>query len=164
MKINVYIIGFLLTYNISFAQKQQLSLKIVVEEAIYKSLIGSDPIIVANPFSAKFYSKLDLTHPVWNNLKREKIVIIQKDSELVENLWGLQAKLNGVIVYIAAHDAKPNLKKLRYVLDGKEISKAVVDTINTKNVIDCIFIKNTSNDEYFAFINSTKYRNWREQK
>jgi hypothetical protein len=51
-------------------------------------LIGTDPIIVANPF--KTYSKLDLKHPVWNNLKR-RANHYPENSELVETL-GIQTR------------------------------------------------------------------------
>ena len=57
---------------------QRISLKNYVEEAMSKSLIGNDPIIVGNRYSAKIYSKLDLNHPYWNNLKREDLIIIPK--------------------------------------------------------------------------------------
>jgi len=140
----------------SFNDTEKLSLKTFVEEAMSKSLIGKDPIIVANPFSAKIYSKLDLKHPVWNNLKREELIIIPKDSELVEKLWGKQAKENGVIVYKAAQENKYDLKKMRYVLNGKEISKVIADTINTKSVEDFIVVKDRGSEERVAFINLKK--------
>jgi hypothetical protein len=157
MKTYFSLIIILSFFTTSFTHEQQIiSLKIFAEEAMSKSLIGNNPIIVANPFSAKIYSKLDLNHPVWNNLKREELIIIPKNSDLVENLWGEQAKLNGVIVYKAANEAKPDMKMLRYVLNGKEISHTIVDTINMKNIDNFIVIKNRKNQDCVAFITSVK--------
>jgi hypothetical protein len=156
MKIDVYLISIILLITGSYTIQQKLNLKTFAEEAMSKSLIGNNPIIVANPFSAKIYSKLDLRHPVWNNLKKEDLIIIPKNSELVEKLWGKQAKENGVIVYRAAQDNKYDLKKLRYILNGKEINKIDADTIDMKNVISLIIVKDRDSEERVAFINSLK--------
>ncbi len=133
--------------------QEKLNLKTFAEEAISKSLIGNDPIIVANPFSAKIYSKLDLKHPVWNNLKRDELIIIPKNSALVEKLWGKQAEENGVIVYRAAQENKYDVKKLRYILNGKEINKIDADKIDMKNVYSFIIVKDRNSEERVAFIN-----------
>jgi hypothetical protein len=156
MKPYIYFIStiFLITGN--FNVQQKVNLKAFAEEAISKSLIGTDPIIVANPFSAKTYSKLDLKHPVWNNLKKEELIIIPKNSELVEKLWGIQAKENGVIVYKAAQDTKYDVTKLRYVLNGKEINKVVANTIEMKSANSFIIVKNRRSEERVAFINLLK--------
>ena len=155
MKQITFFLALFLTLT-SFNDTEKVSLKNFVEEAMYKSIIGKDPIIVANPFSAKIYSKIDLKHPVWNNLKREELIIIPIDSELVEKLWGKQAKENGVIVYKAAQENKYDLKKMRYVLNGKEISKVIADTIKTKSVEDFIVVKDRGSEERVAFINLKK--------
>jgi hypothetical protein len=155
MKQITFFLALFLTLT-SFNDTEKVSLKNFVEEAMSKSLIGKDPIIVANPFSAKIYSKIDLKHPVWNNLKREELIIIPIDSELVEKLWGKQAKENGVIVYKAAQENKYDLKKMRYVLNGKEISKVIADTIKTKSVEDFIVVKDRGSEERVAFINLKK--------
>jgi len=140
----------------SYTIQEKLNLKTFVEEAMSKSLIGNDPIIVANPFSAKIYSKLDLKHIVWNNLKREELIIIPKNSELVEKLWGKQAEENGVIVYRAAQENKYDVKKLKYVLNGKEIKKTEADTIDMKKVNNFIILKDRNSEERVAFINILK--------
>ena len=147
------IFSLILFFTLSGFNTESVSLKTFAEEAMSKSLIGNDPIIVANPFSAKIYSKLDLKHPVWNKLSREELVVIPKSSDLVEKLWGKQAKENGVIVYKAAQDNKYDLKKLKYVLNGKEINKVDADTINTKNVKSFIIVKDRNSEERVAFIN-----------
>jgi len=121
-----------------------------------KSLIGNDPIIVGNAASAKIYSKIDLSHPFWNNLNRNELIIINKNSDLVELFWGEQAKLNGLIVYKAAHYGKANLNKTRFVLNGKEISRSVADTLNMESVNDYIVLKSRKTDEFITFINSRK--------
>jgi hypothetical protein len=141
---------------VSHTIKEKLNLKTFAEEAMSKSLIGNDPIIVANPFSAKIYSKLDLKHPVWNNLKRDELIIIPKNSELVEKLWGKQAEENGVIVYRAAQENKYDVKKLRYILNGKEINKIDADMIDMKNVNSFIIVKDRNSEERVAFINTLK--------
>jgi hypothetical protein len=156
MKIQVYLISFILLITGSHTIQQKLNLKTFAEEAMSKSLIGNDPIIVANRFSAKTYSKLDLRHPVWNNLKREELIIIPKNSELVENLWGKQARENGVILYRTAQENKYDVKKLRYVLNGKEINKIDSDTIDMKNVNSFIIVKDRNSEERVVFINSLK--------
>jgi hypothetical protein len=147
------IFSLILFFTLSGFNTESVSLKTFAEEAMSKSLIGNDPIIVANPFSAKIYSKLDLKHPVWNKLSREELVVIPKSSDLVEKLWGKQAKENGVIVYKAAQDNKYDLKKLKYVLNGKEINKVDADTINTKNIKSFIIVKDRNSEERVAFIN-----------
>ncbi len=147
------IFSLILFFTLSGFNTESVSLKTFAEEAMSKSLIGNDPIIVANPFSAKIYSKLDLKHPVWNKLSREELVVIPKSSDLVEKLWGIQAKENGVIVYKAAQDNKYDLKKLKYVLNGKEINKVDADTINTKNVKSFIIVKDRNSEERVVFIN-----------
>ncbi len=147
------IFSLILFFTLSGFNTESVSLKTFAEEAMSKSLIGNDPIIVANPFSAKIYSKLDLKHPVWNKLSREELVVIPKSSDLVEKLWGKQAKENGVIVYKAAQDNKYDLKKLKYVLNGKEINRVDADTINTKNVKSFIIVKDRNSEERVAFIN-----------
>ena len=147
------IFSLILFFTLSGFNTESVSLKTFAEEAMSKSLIGNDPIIVANSFSAKIYSKLDLKHPVWNKLSREELVVIPKSSDLVEKLWGKQAKENGVIVYKAAQDNKYDLKKLKYVLNGKEINKVDADTINTKNVKSFIIVKDRNSEERVAFIN-----------
>ena len=153
MKIHLYLFSiiFLITGSINIQQK--VNLKAFVEEAMSKSLIGNDPIIVANPFSAKIYSKLNLSHPVWNNLKREELIIIPKNAELVEKLWGIQAKKNGVIVYKVAQDTNYDVTKLRFVLNGKEIDKVFADTIDLKKVNNFIIVKDRKSEERVAFIN-----------
>jgi len=156
MKIQIYLISFILSIMVSHTIKEKLNLKTFAEEAMSKSLIGNDPIIVANPFSAKIYSKLDLKHPVWNNLKRDELIIIPKNSELVEKLWGKQAEENGVIVYRAAQENKYDVKKLRYILNGKEINKIDADMIDMKNVNSFIIVKDRNSEERVAFINTLK--------
>ena len=153
MKIQIYLISFILLIMGSHTIQEKLNLKTFAEEAISKSLIGNDPIIVANPFSAKIYSKLDLKHPVWNNLKRDELIIIPKNSALVEKLWGKQAEENGVIVYRAAQENKYDVKKLRYILNGKEINKIDADKIDMKNVYSFIIVKDRNSEERVAFIN-----------
>lgn len=153
MKIQIYLISFILLIMGSHTIQEKLNLKTFAEEAISKSLIGNDPIIVANPFSAKIYSKLDLKHPVWNNLKRDELIIIPKNSALVEKLWGKQAEENGVIVYRAAQENKYDVKKLRYILNGKEINKIDADKIDIKNVNSFIIVKDRNSEERVAFIN-----------
>jgi hypothetical protein len=155
MKQTIFFLILFLTLS-GFNNTESVSLKTFTEEAMSKSLIGNDPIIVANPFSAKIYSKLDLRHPVWNNLKREELVVIPKNSDLLEKLWGKQAKENGVIVYRAAQENKYDLKKLRYVLNGKEINKIDADTLNIKDVNSFIIVKDRNSEERVAFINSQK--------
>ena len=155
MKQIIFFLFLFLTLTV-FDNTESISLKKFAEEAMSKSLIGNDPIIVANPFSAKIYSKLDLKHPVWNKLKREELVIIAKNSELVEKLWGKQAKENGVIVYKAAQDTKYDVKKLRYVLNGKEIGKIDADAIDMKDVNNFIIVKDRNSEERVAFINLLK--------
>jgi len=156
MKIQIYIISFIFSIMGSNTTQEKLNLKAFAEEAMSKSLIGSDPIIVANPFSAKIYSKLDLKNSVWNKLKREELIIIPKNSELVEKLWGKQAEQNGVIVYRAAQETKYDLKKIRYVLNGKEISKIDMDLIDIKNTNSFIIVKDRNSEERVAFINILK--------
>jgi hypothetical protein len=154
MKIQIYIISFIISVLGSHTIKEKLNLKVFAEEAIAKSLIGNDPIIVANPFSAKIYSKLDLRHPVWNNLKREELIIIPKNSELVEKLWGKQAEGNGVIIYRAVQENKYEAEKLRYVLNGKEINMIEADMIDMKNVNSLIIVKDRNSEERVAFIST----------
>ena len=156
MKIQIYIISVILAIMGSQIKSEKLNLKVFAEEAIAKSLIGIDPIIVANPFSAKIYSKLDLKHSVWNNLKREELFIIPKNAELVEKLWGKQAKENGVIIYRAAQDNNYDAKKMKYVLNGKEISKIDADLIEVKNTNSIIIVKDRNSEERVAFINTLK--------
>jgi Tfp pilus assembly protein PilP len=155
MKQTIFFLILFLTLS-GFNNTETVSLKTFAEEAMSKSLIGNNPIIVANPFSAKIYSKLDLRHPVWNKLKREELVVIPKNSDLVEKLWGKQAKENGVIVYRAAQENKYDLKKMRYVLNGKEINRIDADTLDTKNVNSFIIVKDRNSEERVAFINSLK--------
>jgi hypothetical protein len=152
MKIQVYLISIILLITGSHTIQQKLNLKTFAEEAMSKSLIGNDPIIVANRFSAKIYSKLDLRHPVWNNLKREELIIIPKNSDLVENLWGKQARENGVILYRTAQENKYDVKKLRYVPNGKEIKKIDADTIDMKNLNSFIIVKDRNSEERVVFI------------
>lgn len=109
MKQIIFFLILFLTLS-GFNNTETVSLKTFAEEAMSKSLIGNNPIIVANPFSAKIYSKLDLRHPVWNKLKREELVVIPKNSDLVEKLWGKQAEENGVIVYRAAQENNYEVK------------------------------------------------------
>lgn len=156
MKLQVYLLSIIFLITGSNCNQQKLNLKTFAEEAMSKSLIGSDPIIVANPFSAKIYSKLDLRHPVWNNLKREELIIIPKNSALVEKLWGKQAQENGVIIYKAAEEIKYDVKKLRYILNGKEISKIDMDSIDLQDVNSFIIIKDRNSEELVAFISSLK--------
>ena len=156
MKTQIYLISFILLIMGSHTIQEKLNLKTFAEEAMSKSLIGNDPIIVANPFSAKIYSKLDLKHPVWNNLKRDELIIIPKNSALVEKLWGKQAEENGVIVYRAAQENKYDVKKLRYILNGKEINKIDADMIDMKNVNSFIIVKDRNSEERVAFINILK--------
>ena len=151
-RITFFLILFLTVTG--FNDSETVSLKTFAEEAMSKSLIGNNPIIVANPFSAKIYSKLDLRHPAWNKLKREELIIIPKHADLVEKLWGNQAKENGVIVYRAAEDTKYNLKKLKYVLNGKEINKIDAEIIDMKTVISLIVVKDRNSEERIAFINT----------
>ena len=133
---------------------QRISLKNYVEEAMSKSLIGNDPIIVGNRYSAKIYSKLDLNHPYWNNLKREDLIIIPKNADLTEKFWSERGKNNGAIVYKIACVTNPDIKKLKYVLDGKEIAKAVADTLNMNKIRDFIVIETRDSKECVAFINT----------
>jgi hypothetical protein len=156
MKIQIYIISFILAIVGSQTILEKLNLKVFAEEAIAKSLIGNDPIIVANAFSAKIYSKLDLRHPVWNNLKREELFIIPKSSELVEKLWGKQAEENGVIIYRSAQYNKYDVKNMRYVLNGKEINKIDADLIEIKNTNSFIIVKDRNSEERVTFINTVK--------
>ena len=156
MKRQIYIISFILSIMGCHTIQEKLNLKAFAEEAMSKSVIGNDPIIVANPFSAKIYSKLDLRHPVWNNLKREELIIIPKNSELVEKLWGKQAEENGVILYRDAQENKYDVKKMRYVLNGKEINKLDADIIDMKNVNNFIIVKDRKSEERVAFINTVK--------
>ncbi|MFN7099815.1 MAG: hypothetical protein ACK4M4_05520 [Flavobacterium sp.] len=139
-----------------FNKTEKLSLKNFVEEKIQQSIIGLDPIIVTSPYSAKIYSKLDLKHPVWNNLKREELIIIPKNADMVEKLWGQQAKINGVILYKAAQEKAYDSKKLKYVLNGKEISKAQADTVDMKNITNFIVVKDPNSDGFVTFLNSLK--------
>ncbi len=140
----------------SYTIKEKLNLKVFAEEAMSKSLIGNDPIIVASPYSVKIYSKLDLRHRAWNNLKREELIIIPKNSELVEKLWGKQAEENGVIVYRDAQENKYDVKKLRYVLNGKEIKMIDADRIDMNNVSNMIIVKDRKSEERVAFISTLK--------
>ena len=156
MKRQIYIISFILSIMGCHTIQEKLNLKAFAEEAMSKSVIGNDPIIVANPFSAKIYSKLDLRHPVWNNLKREELIIIPKNSELVEKLWGKQAEENGVILYRDAQENKYDVKKMRYVLNVKEINKLDADIIDMKNVNNFIIVKDRKSEERVAFINTVK--------
>lgn len=105
-------------------------------------------------FPRKSILKLDLRHPVWNNLKREELIIIPKNSDLVENIWGKLARENGVILYRTAQENKYDVKKLRYVLNGKEIKKIDADTIDMKNVNSFITVKDRNSEERVVFINS----------
>ena len=52
-----------------------------------------------------------------------------------------------------ANEPKPNMNELRIVLNGKEISRAIADTINMKNVNGYVCLKNRNNEKYVAFIN-----------
>jgi hypothetical protein len=153
MKQIIFFLILFLTLS-GFNNTETVSLKTFAEEAMSKSLIGNNPIIVANPFSAKIYSKLDLRHPVWNKLKREELVVIPKNSDLVEKLWGKQAEENGVIVYRAAQENNYEVKKLRFIVNGKEISKTDADKIDKKEVNSFIIIKDRNSEERFAFINT----------
>ncbi len=139
-----------------FNKTEKLSLKNFVEEKIQQSIIGLDPIIVTSPYSAKIYSKLGLKHPVWNNLKKEELIVIPKNADLVEKLWGQQAKINGVILYKAAQEKAYDSKKLKYVLNGKEISKAQADVVNMKNITNFIVVKDPNSDGFVTFLNSSK--------
>ena len=118
-----------------------------------QSIIGNDPIIVGNSYSAKKYSKIDLKHSFWNNLKKDDVIIIRKNSEVVAKLWGQQAEENGVIVYKAAQDNKYDLKKLRYVLNGKEIDKTEAEKFDMKEIKDYIVVKDRNSEERVVFMN-----------
>ena len=156
MNIQIYIISFFLSIMGTNTIQEKINLKVFAEEAMSKSLIGSDPIIVANPISAKIYSKLDLRHPFWKKLKREELIIIPKNSDFLEKLWGQQAKENGVIIFKAAEETKYDIKKLKFVLNGKEISYNEADLIDMKNVNSIIIVKNRNNEDRVSFINTIK--------
>jgi hypothetical protein len=156
MNIQIYIISFFLSIMGNNTIQDKINLKVFAEEAMSKSLIGSDPIIVANPISVKIYSKLDLKHPFWKKLKREELIVIPKNSDYLEKLWGQQAKENGVIIFKAAEDTKYDIKKLKLVLNGKEINYNEADLIDMKNVNSIIIVKNRNNEERVAFINTIK--------
>ena len=132
---------------------QKVSLKNYAEEAMNKSFIGDDPIIVISQVSTKIYSKLDLNHPVFNNLNRNGLFIIPRNSDLIEDFWGEKGKINGAIVYMEAQQLKPEVKKLRYILNGKEIQRLAADTINMKNVKGYIVLMNKKTNQCVAFIN-----------
>lgn len=157
MKIQLYLISFILFIMGIHDIQEKINLKMFAEEAMSKSIIGADPIIVANPFSAKIYSKLDLKHPVWNKLKREELIIIPKNSELVKKLWGKQAEENGVILYSTAQEKNYNKKKLRYVLNGNEVNKISVDSIDLKYITNFTVVKDRNSEERVAFISTVEY-------
>ena len=152
MKIYSYLLSFVFLFIGTHIAKEKLSLKTFAEEAMAKDLIGNDPIIVANPYSAKIYSKLDLKHPAWNKLKRDELIIIPRNAALVEKLWGKQAQENGVIIFKAAQDSNYDVKKVTYVFNGKEISKTVADTITMNKVTTLIVVKDRQSEERVAFI------------
>lgn len=157
MKIQLYLISFILFIMGIHDIQEKINLKMFAEEAMSKSIIGADPIIVANPFSAKIYSKLDLKHPVWNKLKREELIIIPKNSELVKKLWGKQAEENGVILYSTAQEKNYKKKKLRYVLNGIEVNKISVDSIDLKYITSFTVVKDRNSEERVAFISTVEY-------
>jgi hypothetical protein len=119
-----------------------------------KSLIGDDPIIVISQVSAKIYSKVDLKHPIFNNLNRKGLFITPKNSDMIEEFWGEQGKINGANVYMETQEPKPEIKKLRYILNGKEIERLFTDTINMKNIKGYIVLKNRTANQYAVFINT----------
>lgn len=87
-------------------------------------------------------------------MKREELVVIPENSDLGEKLWGKQAEENGVIVYRAAQENNYEVKKLRFIVNGKEISKTDADKIDKKEVNSFIIIKDRNSEERFAFINT----------
>ena len=135
---------------------QKVSLKNYAEEAMKDSLLGASPIVVISKESVKIYSKMKLNHPALSNLTRKGLVIIPKNSDVIEEIFGAESKLNGVIVFMEAHELRPDFKKLRYVLNGKEIGKSVSDTINMKNTKSFVVIQKRDTNQCVAFLN-TKY-------
>lgn len=149
---NLSVFFILLVVFSGFKEKPEtIALKTFAEEAMTNSLIGSDPIIVISEVSAKIYSKVDLGHPVFNNLNREGLFIIPKNTDITDELWGQRAKDNGVIVYKEAQQLKPNMKNLRYVLNGRELSRSEIDTVDLKKVKDFIVVKSRLTDQCVAF-------------
>ena len=135
---------------------QKVSLKNYAEEAMKDSLLGASPIVVISKESVKIYSKMKLNHPVLSNLNRKGLVIIPKNSDVIEEIFDVESKLNGVIVFMEAHELKPDFKKLRYVLNGKEIGKSVSDSIDMKNIKSFVVIQKRNTNQCVAFLN-TKY-------
>ena len=156
MKLYFYLFSMILLLTGIQDKQHKLSLKTIAEEAMSKAVLGKDPIIVGNPYSAKIYSKIDLRHPFWNNLKREDVIIIPKNTELVEKLWGKQARENGVIVYRAAQENKYDTKKLKYVLNGKEINRKVAEKMDTKDIKSMIVIKDRNSEECVVFMSTSQ--------
>ncbi len=148
------ILMLLLSCGGSKDTSQRISLKNYAEEAMSKSLIGNDPIIVGNRYSAKIYSKINLSHPYWNNLKPEDLIIIPKNTDLTEKFWSENGKKNGAIVYKNACVTNADIKKLKYVLNGKEIARAVADTLNMNEIRDFIVLETRDTKECVAFINT----------
>ena len=97
-----------------------------------------------------------MRHPFWNNLKREDVIIIPNNTELVEKLWGKQARENGVIVYRAAQENKYDTKKLKYVLNGKEINRKVAEKMDTKDIKSMIVIKDRNSEECVVFMSTSQ--------
>lgn len=156
MKTYIWTISFLTLINGFGLAQGKLDLQSFVEKAISKSLIGNDPIIVANPFSAKIYSKLDLKHVAWNKLQPGDLIIIPKNSELLEKLWGKQAADNGVVIFRKAQDNNYNLDKLKFIVNGKEVHKIEVEKIESKHVNTLIIVKDRNSEERVAFIDTVK--------
>ncbi len=148
----ILIIVLITTGFISNSDK--VDLKTFAEEAMNKSKIGANPTIVITEYSAKIYSKIDLKHSVFRNLKREGLFIINKNSDLLEELYGEETKRNGAIVYMNAHNPKPNLKQLRIVLNGKEIPKSVSDTLKLNNIQGFVCLKKRDTEKYIGYINT----------
>ena len=148
----IFLLSLASCNSIAKDTSQKISLKNYAEEAMKDSLIGASPIVVISKVSIKFYSKLDPNHYVFSKLNRKGLVIIPKNSDVIEEILGAESKLNGVIVFMEAHELKPDFNKLRYVLNGKEIRKSVSNTINMKNIKSFVVIKKRNTNQCVAFL------------
>lgn len=150
-----FIIALLFLFScssVSSLSSETVDIKTFAEEAMKDSIIDNNPVIIISQISSKIYSKTNLSHQVFKKIKRKNLFIIPKNSDLTEEFGGITGKENGIIVYKSAQEFKPDLKKLRYVIDGKEIIDSTINTLNLKNFKDYVCLKNNENQNCVLFI------------